>query len=351
MEFQEIKEFIVKKATRLNACIDELDRAKESKTLDQLIVVVRDNANWCRDVKFLSDEQSIEYFNFSLSNLFNSGYRNSGNRNSGNSNSGNRNSGNRNSGDSNSGYSNSGNWNSGDSNSGDSNSGDRTSGYRNSGNSNSGNRNSGNRNSGDSNSGYRNSGDRNSGNRNSGNRNSGNRNSGYSNSGDRNSGDRNSGYSNSGDSNSGYSNSGYRNSGYSNSGNSNSGNWNSGNRNSGDSNSGYRNSGAFCTNKDPVLWLFDKPTKMTVRHWEQTEVRNLMYNIDCNIWVPDSMMSDEEKENYPSYETTGGYLKSIPLKEAWSNFWNNLSDDKKQLFLDLPNFDADKFEEITGIRV
>ena len=176
-------------------------------------------------------------------------------------------------------------------------------------------------------------------------------NTGKDNSGNWNSGDWNSGNWNSGNRNSGDSNSGYRNSGDRNSGNRNSGNWNSGNRNSGDSNSGYRNDGAFCTDKNPKIRLFDKDCDMTVQEWEQTEVCNLMYRIDPNIWVDSSLMTDKEKEKYPFYKTTGGYLKSISMKEAWKDFWGNLTEEKKSLFTQLPNFDANKFEEITGIKI
>ena len=196
------------------------------------------------------------------------------------------------------------------------------------------------------NTGKDNTGRGNSGDRNSGDRNSGDRNSGYWNSGDRNSGDRNSGDSNSGDRNSGD-----RNSGNWNSGNWNSGNWNSGYRNSGDSNSGYRNSGAFCIDPNPKLILFDQPTNILVKDWEQSEAVRIMTNLDPTIWVPMSIMTDEEKAKHPKYETTEGYLKTITLKEAWRNLWPNLADDKKKLFTDLPNFCPDKFLEITGVDV
>jgi hypothetical protein len=200
-------------------------------------------------------------------------------------------------------------------------------------------------NEGKDNTGHSNSGDRNSGNRNSGNWNSGNRNSGNRNSGDRNSGDRNSGNRNSGDSNSGN-----WNSGDSNSGNRNSGNWNSGDRNSGDSNSGYRNSGAFCTDSNPKLILFDKLTDINVRDWENHEACQIMSNLDFTLWVPSSHMNENEKKANPKYETTGGFLKMIHIKEAWTNLWGNLTDTKKSVFTSLPGFDSDKFFEITGIR-
>ena len=186
------------------------------------------------------------------------------------------------------------------------------------------------------NTGIDNTGHSNSGNRNSGNRNSGNRNSGDSNSGNWNSGNRNSGNRNSGDSNSG---------------NWNSGNWNSGNRNSGDSNSGYRNSGAFCLDSDPKMVLFDKPCKsMTVKEWERTRPCQLMSNIDPTIWVPANLMSEQEKADHPKWETTEGYLKTISMKEAWANFWGNLSDKDKAEFTSLENFNVESFESITGIK-
>jgi len=171
------------------------------------------------------------------------------------------------------------------------------------------------------------------------------------NTGKDNTGLKNTGYRNSGNSNSGDSNSGNWNSGNWNSGDSNSGNWNSGNRNSGDSNSGYRNSGAFCRNPDPVLYLFDKPTTITVKEWEKSKAVQLMAAIDTTIWVPEDIMTDKEKEDNPKWETTEGYLKTIPIKEAWLNAWHNFSDENKKVFTTLPNFDAEIFEEITGIKV
>jgi hypothetical protein len=192
----------------------------------------------------------------------------------------------------------------------------------------------------------------NTGKDNTGLKNSGYRNSGYRNSGDWNSGDSNSGDSNSGDSNSGYRNSGDWNSGDSNSGDRNSGDWNSGNRNSGDSNSGYRNSGAFCTDNNPKIRLFDIETNMTVREWESHMAYQIMANyLIPNIWISESEMTPEQKDQYPSYKTTGGFLKSIPMHEAWSNMWHNLTDANKSVFTSLPGFDAEKFKTITGISI
>jgi hypothetical protein len=317
-QFKLLKEEILKNAKAKGACSDQYKRAYGAEDEKQLLQVIYDNLFWCHQYGIITNEL---FSRFDQQEYMDSGIANTGKENTGFANSG---------------YSNSG---------------DRNSGYSNSGNRNSGYRNSGDRNSGYSNSGYSNSGDRNSGYRNSGDSNSGNWNSGYRNSGDSNSGNWNSGNRNSGDSNSGNSNSGYRNSGDSNSGDSNSGNWNSGNRNSGDSNSGYRNSGAFCTDPDPVLYLFNKPTKMTVKEWESHEAVRLMNSLDPTIWVPDHAMTDKEKEEHPRWETTEGYLKTITMKEAWANMWHNLTDKNKKVFTKLPNFDATIFEQITGIKI
>ena len=90
---------------------------------------------------------------------------------------------------------------------------------------------------------------------------------------------------------------------------------------------------------------------MTVKEWENHPVCRLMASIDPTIWVPANIMTEEEKKSHPKWETNEGYLKTIPIKEAWANFWGNLSNDNKGLFKKLPNFDAAIFFEITGIKI
>jgi hypothetical protein len=185
------------------------------------------------------------------------------------------------------------------------------------------------------NSGYSNSGNSNSGNSNSGNSNSGNYNSGYYNSGNY-----NSGHYNSGDYNSGHYNSGDYNSGDSNSGNANSGNYNSGNR----------NSGFFCT-EIPKPTFFDTPVNMS---WE--DALKLIPGIDlpvCCQWISFDNMTAQEKKDNPNAKTLTGYLKveDMPIKKAFPIAWAKLIKEDKQKWLNLPNFDADKFLRCTGVDV
>ena len=62
-------------------------------------------------------------------------------------------------------------------------------------------------------------------------------------------------------------------------------------------------------------------------------------------------MSDEEKGNNPNAYVNNGYLRVYTYKEAWANLWSKLTDDQKELFKTLPNFDADIFRDITGIAI
>ena len=62
-------------------------------------------------------------------------------------------------------------------------------------------------------------------------------------------------------------------------------------------------------------------------------------------------MTDAEKKENPHYTSTEGYLKTFGYKEAWSNLWLTLNQEQKDSFKDLPNFNADKFKDITGIDI
>jgi len=195
-------------------------------------------------------------------------------------------------------------------------------GLSNSGDHNTGNWNSGDANSGDWNSGYCNSGDHNSGRCNSGSWNSGNHNSGHGNIGSCNSGDRNSGY------------------------------WNSGDWNSGDWNKASNVAGCFNTEQHKLMF-FDKPTDMTLEEWRNSDAYWLLNRIDFRPtkWIWPYEMTDEEKVEHPGYETTGGYLRVCDSTDARNKWWSELSETQKNIIKSIPNFDAEKFYLITGIRV
>ena len=62
-------------------------------------------------------------------------------------------------------------------------------------------------------------------------------------------------------------------------------------------------------------------------------------------------MTDEEKAEHPTHETTGGYLKVLDESECAQFWWNWLSDSDKNIIKSIPNFDPEIFKQCTGIDV
>ena len=206
----------------------------------------------------------------------------------------------------------------------------------------------GNYNAGDSNTGDYNTGDCNIGNYNAGNCN---------NTGDSNTGDCNTGNWNTGDCNTGDRNTGDRNTGDKNTGNCNIGNYNTGNRNAGcwntgDYNTGNWNAGVFNT-ENSLLTFFDKPSEWTYDQWLYSDARKILETKEQKVfeWINEKDMSDEEKIKNPTYKTTGGYLKVYDAVEETQLWWDFLSEDEKQVFINLPNYDEEKFAAILGIKL
>ncbi|EQE57638.1 pentapeptide repeats family protein [Clostridioides difficile CD149] len=164
-------------------------------------------------------------------------------------------------------------------------------------------------------------------------------------------GHNNTGYGNTGAYNAGDYNTGNYNVGNGNTGYGNTGNYNIGNCNSGDWNIGDYNSGVFCTDV-PKIRMFNKETDLTYEDWMNSKARHILIkNSNLMEWVYAKNMSEEEKKNNPKYETVGGYLKVFTFEEMCKNMWNSLTDEEKKVIMEIPNFDADIFKEITGIEV
>ena len=90
---------------------------------------------------------------------------------------------------------------------------------------------------------------------------------------------------------------------------------------------------------------------MTWYQWRNSLAYALLWNIDAQPtkWIYAEDMTDKEKLEHPSYETTGGYLKKRDSGKAHQEWWDQLNGDQKQCIREIPNFDAKKFEMITGI--
>ena len=167
-----------------------------------------------------------------------------------------------------------------------------------------------------------------------------------------NTGDWNTGDCNTGDWNTGNRNTGNRNTGDWNTGNRNTGDWNTGDWNTGDWNKSSFNTGCFNTEEQKIM-LFNKPSDMTYNDWLRSDARYLLNQIPKDVveWVYEEDMTDEEKVANPTYETTGGYLKVLNESECGQLWWGSLSDSQKNYIRSIPNFDAEIFEQCTGIKV
>ena len=150
-------------------------------------------------------------------------------------------------------------------------------------------------------------------------------------------------------SNTGNENTGYINSGDCNSGDCNSGDCNSGNWNSGDCNSGNCNSGFFNENENKC-YIFDKLSDMTVLQFRNSRFYEALNSVPFILteWVE---YTEEEKKADKAKALIGGYLKKYEYKEACKTWWDKLSDKNKKIIQEIPNFDAEKFYRITGIRI
>ena len=167
-----------------------------------------------------------------------------------------------------------------------------------------------------------------------------------------NTGNRNTGDWNTGDWNTGNRNTGNRNTGNRNTGDWNTGNRNTGNRNTGDWNKSSFNTGSFMTEEQKIM-LFNKPSDWRYWDWLNSDAQRLLKQIPKNVveWIYSSDMTDKEKAEHPTHETTGGYLKVLDESECGQIWWDGLSEDDKNIIKAIPNFDAKIFEECTGIKV
>lgn len=108
--------------------------------------------------------------------------------------------------------------------------------------------------------------------------------------------------------------------------------------------------GHFST-QTPELTVFDEPCELEVwEEWIDNEAPLWLF-FELTEWVYEQDMADKEKQDYPKYKTTGGYLRVYDHQEAFQRSYNNATREEQLKILTCPNFNADKFYEISGIRV
>ena len=73
--------------------------------------------------------------------------------------------------------------------------------------------------------------------------------------------------------------------------------------------------------------------------------------LPINTWLRWNDMTPLQQTDNPKAETVDGVLIVMSYKDAWKKAWQSMDESKKADFLNLPNFDANIFKEITGIDV
>ena len=122
--------------------------------------------------------------------------------------------------------------------------------------------------------------------------------------------------------------------------------------NTGDCNKSSFNTGCFMTEEQKIMF-FNKPSDWTYNDWLRRDARYLLNRIPKNVveWIYSEDMTDEEKAEHPTHETTGGYLKVLDESDCGQLWWGSLSDRQKNIIKALPNFDPEIFYQCTGINV
>ena len=131
------------------------------------------------------------------------------------------------------------------------------------------------------------------------------------------------------------------------------GNWSTGCRSTGNCSTGNwsisnYSTGHFSTEDYTGFGCFDKPCSH--RQWRGAYKPSWLL-FDLTDWVDKSDMTDQEKEDNPTYKSTGGYLKVYDYQEAFQASYAQATREEQLAIKDLPNFDAEKFYQISGIRI
>ncbi len=107
-------------------------------------------------------------------------------------------------------------------------------------------------------------------------------------------------------------------------------------------------SGHFSTEDYTGFGCFDKPC--TLEEWNNWEKPTWLY-FKLTEWIKTEDMTEKEKKDNPTYRTTGGYLKVYDYKEVFQASYNKATREEQLMIKKAPNFNADKFYQISGIKV
>lgn len=77
---------------------------------------------------------------------------------------------------------------------------------------------------------------------------------------------------------------------------------------------------------------------------------NPNFKLLISVWINKKDMTEKEIKDHSICNQIGGYLKVLSYKDAWKEGWKTASKEFKEWVKSLPNFDAEIFYQITGIK-
>ena len=96
-----------------------------------------------------------------------------------------------------------------------------------------------------------------------------------------------------------------------------------------------------------MINCFNVPTSRDI--WDNAIKPVWFYKPSPTTWVYKLLMTDREKLDNPNFEADGGYLRVNNIKDEWLKAYESASPIELDQARELPNFDYDVFEEITGL--
>ena len=89
-------------------------------------------------------------------------------------------------------------------------------------------------------------------------------------------------------------------------------------------------------------------------HWQVKKLGEVCDKISLNkikIKQKDYLSAGKFPVIDQGQDLIGGYLKTYTYKEACKNWWDKYTDEERAVIMSMPNFNKEKFKQITGIEV
>ena len=95
------------------------------------------------------------------------------------------------------------------------------------------------------------------------------------------------------------------------------------------------------------LMIFNKPVSEEVYKSTKSALFVKNFKLPLTRWIEIGEIDNPTQ----TQKDLGGELKTLSYQDAWAKMWETLSQEDKNFFQTLPNFDAEIFETITGIKI